>query len=181
MPFSPSGWLLPVRSVSELSAQFKTGPLSADVVGSHLFTRTLLCCAGCATDVPTNKSLKSLRTVAIAPLKSRHASRNRERIREKLRLRRECRETCVDAELRCDKCFRFQPGEQNNRSSTSDSDAIRYIGIISGKETCEFWACRKSKQFLTFRCRIRSSSDWLGLSVESAWISRCSGQRLIWS
>ena len=46
--------------------------------------------------------------------------------------------------------------------------AIRYIGIISGKETCEFWACRKSKQFLTFRCRIRSSSDWLSLSVESA-------------
>src|SRR5215831_9945700 len=75
-------------------------PLSADVVGSHLFTRTLRCSAGSATYVPTNKSLKSLRTVAIAPLKSRHASRNRERIREKLRLHRECRETCADPELR---------------------------------------------------------------------------------
>jgi putative transposase len=40
-----------------------------------------------------------------------------------------------------------------------NSDHDPCIGIINGKQTCEFWAARKSKQFLTFRCRIRSSSD----------------------
>ena len=36
---------------------------------------------------------------------------------------------------------------------------IRCIGFISGKRTSESWTLRKSKQFLTFRCRIRLSSD----------------------
>ena len=41
-----------------------------------------------------------------------------QRIREKLRLRRECRQTFVDPELRCNKCFRFQPGKQNKYDQT---------------------------------------------------------------
>jgi len=164
-----------------LSAQFKTGPLSADVVGSHLFTRTLRCRPGAATDVPTNKPLKSLRTVAIAPLKSRHASRNREKIREKLRLRRECRETCVDAELRCDKCFRFQPGEQNNRSSTSDSDRdplYRYhqwqgnLRILGVSEIKTVPYAPLSHPFIE-RLVVTIRRECL--------ISRCSGRRLIWN